>query len=424
MALSNVTIIRLNGKITNASDNDEGIAALCMGGVAVSGGAALNTNYKFFSVKSAEALGLDADYDTTNNILVHHHISEFFRKNPTGELHVRLVAQGTTLAAMVDKANTHLKSLLAGGEGRIKYAGVVLNPLVSYTPTLTTGLDEDVLNAIPVAQALADDEYSVDRPINNIVIEGREFNGTVGSAADLRNLAGGPYRDVTVCIASDAAIADDHAIKNDYAAVGTYLGCITNKTASQSFAQPIEQFNLTDTAEGRFLSAHLSSNAALSTLDPADVSALNDKGYVFTRTFNGYAGVYFNQSSVCAPLDDIYLYSERRAVVNRAVRLVRPVMIPLINSTDFPITAAGRIQTPAAKSVEADVRTALAAMNSDMSYPASDVVNTKVIVDPAQDPNGDDYASFLSDPTLRVFIEFIYKGKAVQILVTIGQNVG
>lgn len=414
MAYPKVTITRLTGQLGRlGQDAGEGVAALVMGGVAVVGKAQQNTVYKLYSVKGAENIGLDAAYDIANDVLVYYHISEFFRMNPTGELHIMLVAQGTTLAAMVDKDNNYLKKVLRDGAGRIRKAGVVLNPASGYTPTLSGGLDEDVLDAIPIAQELADDEYTAGRPINNIVIEGREFNGTVGDATDLKAINGGPYRDVSIVIAQDFATASLDALFAKTAAVGTYLGAATNKTASQSFAQPIDQFNLTDVAAGRFLSSYLSNGNPISNLADADIEALSEKGYIFGRTFPNYDGVYFNQSHVCAPATDDYNASELRDVMNRAVRIVRPVMIPYVNSTDF-VVENGRIVKRQTKMIEAEIRQALTAMQND--YSSVPVV----VVDPEFDDSGVAYPSFLSDSTLRVIIGIVPKGKAEVIVVSIG----
>jgi hypothetical protein len=412
--LPTVTITRLNGQLGRlGADSGEGVAALVMGGVAVVGGAQLNTTYRLYSPKGAEDLLLTAAYDTTNKVNVNYHISEFFRLNPTGELHIRLVAQTVTLAQMCDKALTHLKQVLVDGGGRIRKAGVVRNPATGYTPTLSGGLDADVIAAIPKAQELADDEFANDRPVNNIVIEGREFNGTVGAATDLRAIVGGPYRDVTVCIAQDGQRADDDALFAKMAAVGTCLGLATNKLPSASFARPISSNNLTSVTAGRFLDARLSSGALLSSLTQGDQNALHNKGYVFARQFNGYDGVYFNQSSNCVPVTDDYNSSELRDVMNYAVRLVRPVLIPYINST-LPVKAGGRIDDGAAKGIEADVRSVLTAMSNEVSS-----IST-VIVDPALDDLGQPYPSFLSDGVLRLVIGLVPKGKAEQILVSIG----
>lgn len=417
--LPTVTITRLTGQLGRlGADSGEGVAALVMGGVSVVSGVQLNTSYRLFSLKAAEDLLIDEDYDTDNAVLVHYHISEFFRMNPAGELHIRLVAQGTTLEEMCDKDETHLKQLLVDGAGRIRKAGVVLNPEAGYTPTLSGGLDADVVNAIPKAQELADEEFAADRPLNNIVIEGREFNGSVGSATDLRALAGGPYRDVSVCIGQDADKADDDALFAKTACVGTYLGVATNKLPSQSFARPISSNNLTDTANSRFLSAQLSSGALLSSLSLGEQNALHNFGYVFTRSFNGYDGVYFNQSSNCVPVTDDYNSSELRDVMNYAVRIVRPVLIPYINSTLPVESGTGRIDKGAAKGIEADVRSVLTAMANEVSS-----IST-VVIDPALDDLGAPYPSFLSDGILRVVIGLVPKGKAEQILVSIGYTAG
>lgn len=414
MPYPQVTITRLTGQLGRlGAGSGENVAALVMGGVAVSGKAQLSTIYKLYSVAAAEALGLDAAYDTANKVLVHYHISEFFRMNPTGELHIMLITQDTSMEDMCDKTNNYLKKVLRDGAGRIRKAGVVLNPTSSYTSTTSGGLDADVLAAIPKAQALADEEYAAGRPINNIVIEGREFNGTVGDATDLKAINGGPFRDVSVVIAQDPAVASADALFADYAAVGTYLGVATNKEASESFAQAIDQFNLTNTAESKFLSSYLSNNNPLSNLSDADIAALDAKGYIFGRTFPNYDGVYFNQSHVCAPLTDDYAYSELRDVMNRAVRITRPVMIPYINSTDFTVEN-GRIVKRQTKMIEAEIRQALTAMQNDYSSIPT------VIVDPEFDDAGQAYPSFLSDNKLRVIIGIVPKGKAVEIFVNIG----
>lgn len=419
MSLSKVTIIRLANQLSRqGADSGEGVAALVMGGVAVAGKAQLNTVYKIYSTKGAEDLGLDAAYDLANLVAVYYHISEFFRLHSSGELHIMLVAQNTSMTDMCDVANDYLAKVLRDGLGRIRKAGVVLNPDGTYVPTLSGGLDEDAILAIPKAQVLADTEFDADRPINNIVIEGREFNGTVGNATDLTGLAGGPFRDVSIVIGQDYDFANSNAIYNKMASVGAYLGLATNKEASQSFAQPIDQFNLTETSTSRFLSAYMSNNLPLSNLAANDISSLHDKGFVFTRTFASYDGVYFNQSHVCAPSTDDFNASELRDVMNRAVRLTRPVMIPYINSTEFKVETTGRIIRVITANIEAEIRQALTAMANDVSE-----VNF-VIVDPTTDDLGQAYPSFLSDGVLRVLIGLIPKGKSEQITVQIGYTNG
>jgi hypothetical protein len=414
MGIPKLIINRIAGGLGRFVQNDEGQAALIAGGVSVVGGVQLDTPYLLNSLKAAKGLNITADYDVSNKILVYYHISEFFRLNPTGKLYLMLVAQNTSLTAMCDKANDNLKKLLQFGQGNIRKAGVVLNPNINYTPTLQDGLDADVLAAIPVAQDLADYCYANGFAVNNICIEGRSFNGTVGSAKDLTALVGGPYRDISVCIAQDILIASVDALFAPTAAIGTYLGVATNKRPSECFAQPILRNNLTNAIYGRFLKAGLSNSQTLSSLDQNDVDLLHDKGYVFTRTFNNYAGVYFNQSNVCAPKTDDYDSSEMRDVMNYAVRLVSPVLVPYLNSTDFQIDSGGRIAKVSKALVEADVRKALRALASEVSEIRF------IFIDPTVDEDGNSYPSFLSEKVLRVNIGFIPKGKAETIIANLG----
>lgn len=415
MAYPSVNISRLANQLSRqGADSGEGVGALVCGGNAVVGGAQLGTVYVLYGVAGAEAIGIDAAYDTTNTVLVHYHVSEFFALNPTGELHLLMAPRGTSLEDMCDNTNNYLKKVLRDGGGRIRKAGVVLNPSLPYTSTLDDGLDADVLAAIPVAQALADAEYAEGRLINNIVIEGREFNGTVGAAANLRTLTGGPYRDVTVCIGQDPAVAGLNAAYAKTAAVGAYLGLATNKTPSESFGQPVEKFNLLRTATGRFVSAALSSGTLVSTMTVADLTALHNKGYVFVRDFPNVDGYWWNQSSVCAPDTDDYNFSEMRDVMNFAVRLLYPVMIPYVNSTNFNVDANGRIVRNQAVGIEGELLQALTAVQdyvSEVSY---------VKVDPARSNTGVLYPSFLSDRKLRALVGLRPKGKAEVVELEIG----
>lgn len=415
MAYPSVNITRLSNQLSRqGADSGEGVAALVAGANAVVDGAQLGTVYVLYGVAGAEALGITSEYDTTNVVLLHYHISEFFALNPTGELHVLLAPRGTTLANMANKANNYLKKVLREGDGRIRKAGIVLNPTLPYTSTLDDGLDADVLAAIPLAQALADEEYTEGRPINNIVIEGREFNGTVGAAADLRALTGGPYRDVTVCIAQDPAVAALNAGYAKTAAVGAYLGMATKKTVSESFAQAVDKFNLLRTDTGRFVSAALSSGTLVSAMTTADLTALHNKGYVFVRSFAGTDGYWFNQSSVCAPVTDDYNFSEMRDVMNFVVRLIQPTMIKYINSTEFRVDSAGRIVRIQAAAIEGEVLQSTTGAQDHVSEISF------VRVDPARSNVGVAYPSFLSDRVLRLLIGIRPKGKAEVVNVEIG----
>ena len=276
------------------------------------------------------------------------------------------------------------------------------------------GFDEDVLLAIPKAQELADSEFLSKRFIDNIIIEGREMNGTVGNMADLRNLLGVPYRNVTVVGSQDTAIADLDAAFTSHASVGTLLGINLNKEIHESHSWARPQNNLTNAANGLWLDTALSNGTKIGDIPDADLDAYHDKGVVFVRRFPGYDGLYFSQSHVCAPSTDDFKNSELVEVIHEAIRLTYGVLVPLINSPVL-VGSDGRIDIKQRKSIEADIRQVI---TTNMGSNISEL--KLVLIDPSFDQDNNPYPPFLSDNTLRAVIGIVPYGKAEQIIVTIG----
>ncbi len=333
MPVPNIKTQRLNGGIGRTGDNLYGIAALIAGAVAVGGGFQLNTAYVFKQLSDAEALGILPAYDTTNNILLHHHIKRFFARSPQGELWVMGVAQTTTQAQMADKATVNgAKKLLKAANGRIKAAiGFVRNPAVGYTPTITAGLDADVLTAIAKAQELIDEENTEYR-YTRCVIEGRAFSGNATTVQDLRNIVGvkAPY--VSVAILADNQISALHALHNNYAAVGDVLGLISIADISQNIGEATPEFNLTDVAKGFYLIPGLSSGAKLDTYSAVDLDTLNDKGFIFGVITAGLDGLYLNDSPTCTLITDDYSFIENTRVIDKMIEQARSALLPKLKS--------------------------------------------------------------------------------------------
>src|SRR5688500_16265769 len=165
---------------------------------------ALATVATISDVADAEALDIDAAFDTTNNVRVYRHIKEFYRKAGEGKkLYIMLVAQAVSMEDMVeDTGSVYAKKLIIEAAGEIRQLGVVINPTADYVSVLLDGLDSDVRNAIPKAQLLAEWARDSFRPCN-ILLEGREFNGTAAAAVDLRAIPDTPADHVSVIIGQD-----------------------------------------------------------------------------------------------------------------------------------------------------------------------------------------------------------------------------
>lgn len=350
-------------------------SGLVCGGVAADGLALNVVSDELSRIEDVEALGVDADYDTTNEVLVHYHCKEFFRMNPSGKLRLMLVAQGTTLEDMCDKTENYVQKMVVTAGGDLRRVGVVLNPADGYTATLATGLDADVVAAMATAKLLTEQAFSDKRPIQ-LLIEGREFNGTVASLLDARTKLA-PYVNVVLMQDPDA-VSGIGGLALKSAAVGTALGAM-------SYVQPNEsigwtgKMNLSNATTGEFATVAFSSNALASTLE-ADFANITAKGYLFGRNYANQAGVYFDDYPSLASITSDYAYGQEVAVILDAGRRIYDQLFPRINSPIRIDSDTGFIAPDVAKEIEADGGTAL-----DIMTQSEWISGYDVFVDPEQD---------------------------------------
>jgi hypothetical protein len=361
MARSKVEVTRLQGRLGRVAPNTDGVAGFVTNGVAVTDKLVLGTVYILKSLADLEALGVTAAYDDTNNTLIHHHVSRWYARNPQAEIHIMVLAKTVTLTQMLDVENAYAAKISKDSKGRVKLIAAARNPADDYTATLDDGLDADVLTAIPKAQALKAFEDGKGREVS-FVIEGREYNGTVGSAADLRTLnAPG----VSVVIAADNDISKLKAIYDHYAAVGDFMGMLTKASVSQNAGELVAEFNLQDTARGFFLNPGLSSGTKLSTYSDADLDTLDEKGFIFAETPDSFDGVYFNDMHTCVALTSDYAFVENNRTIDKMKRLARVAVLPRVKSK-FDVDAdTGFIDPNVKANLEDTVIDALDVMRTD-----------------------------------------------------------
>lgn len=349
--MGDVTINSLSGKLKKVSPSEDNYAGLLLSGVAATG-IVLGTVYELNKLADAEALGLDATYDTANTVLVHEHISEFFRMCPEGKLFIMIVAQTITLTQMADKTLAYAAKLLRDPlcGGKIGYLGIGRNPASGYAPVITGGLDNDVaLNTLGVytgavikAQALAAEEKSLHRPVI-IIIEGKSFNGTASAAINLADAAVASPQ-VAVVIGADLAVSGLNAAFNSYAAVGTALGMRAHRKVSENIGW-VADGNIQSGADGKFLNSGLSSNLPIiaSNYTDADLKTLHDKGFLVIRRYAGAPGVYFYGDRTCVIATDDFSTLANNAVMNKAIRKAYLRLLPNINSNIKVDPANGRL---------------------------------------------------------------------------------
>lgn len=359
--MSTQGVIIDKGKVgPNALSGSDGESGLILHGVAVADKIALGEIKVLYSLKDALALGLDAAYDTTNNIRVYHHIKEFYRiptaLGVTGlPLHIMLVDNSVTTGDLditlediiTDTTSIYAKKLITDAGGKIRLLGAGMNPAAGYTSTILDGLDADVRATIPKAQLLADWAWDTHRPIH-VFLEGREFSGTAAAAQDLRAITGVEAGQVSVTILQDYGYAEGlDALGKKYADIGTLLGAAAAIAVHQNVGE-VETMNLQDVTRDAFVTPGISSHQTLNEVED-EFDTFDTKGYVMGITYSDYAGVYVNDDHACAPVvidaegfENINSISASR-VIGKARRRLRNALLPKVKSTHEVDATTGKL---------------------------------------------------------------------------------
>ena len=278
---------------------NESTSGLIVNGVAVTDKLQLNTTYTLYSKSDAEDLGVNMAYDTTNKVVLYHHISEFYEEAGEGvKLFLRVVSQSVSATEMVDLENAHAKTMINDAEGEIFQLAVGFNPSAGYTPVVD-GIDQDALDAIPKAQGLCDWAFSKMYPVR-VILEGKSYAGPASSMPDLRNLVNVIAPNVSIVIGQDLTFAGLLSEFNSYAAVGTCLGTVARAAVSENIKW-VEKFNLTDAKKSRWLAAGLSDNKSVMTVQD-EWQVLSDKGYIFPIKYARLHGFRWNNDHCCTPV--------------------------------------------------------------------------------------------------------------------------
>jgi hypothetical protein len=299
--LRGVTITE--GKIGNNVSGESREFGLIGGGVAVvgTGKATLATAYKLLRPSDAVALGIDAAYDTANDVRVYRHIAEFYRMAGEGKaLHLMLVDKADTPLEMIENAKA-----LVLESGAISDIAFMFNPEAAYVETLVDGLNADVKLSIPALQTFADWCDTHDMPLHTI-LEGRGIGDTLSALADLRDLTVGEAalsaHKVTLVCGQDWTYADGitSALGKKFADVGTFLGCIAAQAWNRNPGEVATQ-NLTNSTLSSWLVGGLSNHKKYTEVYES-LETMNEKGYVFPIKYTGLSGYWWNDGHVCAPI--------------------------------------------------------------------------------------------------------------------------
>jgi hypothetical protein len=364
---------RTSGNLGRRLPNTDGVAVLVMNGMAVSGGVQLSTTYELVSTNDLAALKIDAAYDSTNNVLVYHHIKRAFLRNPNLKLYIMVVPQKVSTTHITpdkicDKTQSYLLKCLNDVRNTFKanpkLIGVVFNPHSTYTATITAGIDATGAAAKAKLDELLNDQVDSYRFVSAF-LEARSFSGTVSDLVAVEALSSNLASPrISFVIAADPAISATAAFAG-YAAIGDALGVFSIASISENVGNPIPKFNLTNSANNAFVTAGLSGAQALPT-DNATLNSLETKGYIFAETIEGVDGIYFNDTRTCVAVSDDYAYVENNRTIDKALLSIRTALLPLITNAKLKVdTTSGELSLSQKSLIEDAANSSLAPMERD-----------------------------------------------------------
>lgn len=278
----------------------------------------VGNSYQVFSLDEAIALGIDA---TGTNAFAYAQIKAFYDKALRGaELWIMLVLQAVTMEDMADNTKPYAKKLLADASGKIRVLGLCKKS--GTTETITFGLDADVQLATVKAQALAQSYADKYFPVR-VLISGNKFTGVV---ADLKDYSTTDLNKVGILLANTDGSKE--------AAIGMAIGRLASVPTQRKLSRvkdgPVEPFN-----------AYFTNGALVSTLDSA-WDAIDNKGYIFLRSFANRSGFYFTSDKTLTGATDDFNSLARGLVMDEAVLIAYNVLVEEL-SDEVPVTESGTI---------------------------------------------------------------------------------
>ena len=373
-AFNGVIINKMHGGLVRATDTGDRTVLLVCGGTAIAGKL---ENYKpvfLNSLYALEQLGCTEATDTANKELLYYHASEAFRLSPERELWVMVVPKAGKVSELV-KEEQFLSGLRGiSGLNTIGIAGM----------TADTSLE----TAINASQLMMDKMREDHIYIDAVLLEGLgTYIDSIGDAANLREL---DAENISVIIAQDKEVAAlDEAYRN-HAAVGSSLGMLSVRNVHENMgsvdienhprtAKGTPDYSMADITAGRWIRPALSNGTLMTDVSRADQTTLNDKGYIYANSFQGYTGVFLSNSHTCVDKGSDYAYIEYNAVWNKAAKLVRNTLIPRVRGQVKADPDTGYIATDTISYWDSLVRKSLDAMAN-----AGDIADFDIYINPKQ----------------------------------------
>lgn len=377
-----VNINKMDGLLGNSNPSTDGVMLLVYAIATANKPATVDfySPYKLSQMTELEELGFNVAFDANNKYLIHQQVGEFFRLAPDATLYLCVVPDTlATAKAVMENVDVQAAIRNSAAVKGVAIAGTTDTFISAF------GIVEDV-------QAVVDMFAGEKRLIDFVLIQG---NGAL-DGTDLYNLSAYPdYRskeapNVAISIAQDKDVAGSDVAYKLYADVGSVLGMIAVRQVNEN-AGSVNIINKPDAAKGKenyplgvkkqWQNVGLSDGRAFASLTFTDQGNLNAKAYMYPGSFNGYPGVYLNGAPTCVEAASDYGYIENNRTWNKAARLIRTALLPLVRGVVKKDPATGYIRSTVISEWEGRVNKALEDMMIN-----EEISGYSVFIDPKQLP--------------------------------------
>lgn len=256
------------------------------------------------SLSQAESLGLTLSASANGASPFYEHISEFFRLAPEGTLYLFNNKTVANLLAFI-KENKEIKGF-----------GIVDDFGAATQEATIAQYQSGIINVLATENRLIDFG----------IIGWNNFN--VANVIDLTEL---DAPQISVLVVGSGT--------STFAAVGAFLGMLAVRKVNENAGsvdiqnKPLEKrgssdYTLTDKNKGLWVNPKLTGGATISSLTKAQLTDLENKGYIYAASYEGYPGAFFTNSKTCISQASDYCFIENNRVWNKAARTLRIALLP------------------------------------------------------------------------------------------------
>lgn len=332
--------------------------------------------------------------------VVYYHIQQAFQFNSNIVLYLGMFDLTTFDASKIE-------DLQAFANGEIRQAGVwTLN---TYAASLITGL-----------QTSAETLNNSGRPMS-VVLESNLLATTASAMTDTKSLISASKEAFVSASAAQSSTGEGWRLLGvtgtSVGAIGAVIGTISKAKVSKNIGE-VASFDLTNGTEfspdGDKDGAGLATGEEVRNLSDNLVTQLNNYSWIFNVTYDGIAGVYFNDSWTCTSRTNDYNSIERTRVMDKAGRNVKASLTPLINSELNADPTTGKLSASTIELFKGEALNAIEQMAKDNEISTlsdGSLPDDTVVIDPNQD--------VLTTSEIVITISIVPKGIARTVVVNI-----